>query len=378
MYDTFYLKSKVYAGKGSIEQLRTLSGSAACVITDSIMDELGYLGKTIDLLREAGMETAVFQDVRPDPDTSVVAAGVEVFQASGADVLVALGGGSVIDAAKAVLYTAWKMDGAAFRKPQFIAIPSTSGTGSEVTDFSVITVDGNKIVIVDELISPDIAILDSICLQHVPNKVVADTGIDVLVHALEAYVSNKTTDFTDALAEKAVQLIFAHLPTLYRDPTDAYARDRVQNASCIAGMAFTNAFLGINHSLAHAFGGRFHIAHGRSNAMMMLPVMDYNAWLSGGSGGERERRRYAHLAQLLGLPCRTAREGTVSLMDAVRELKWTLEIPSSILELGVERDAFTAVLSDMADAALQDRCTPSAPRQPSKDELIAIYEEAYG
>ena len=378
MHDTFSLKSKIYAGKQSIQLLKTLSGSSACIVTDGIMDKLGYLGQTIDLLREAGMESSVFQDVRPDPDTSVVAAGTEVFQAAKPDVLVALGGGSVIDAAKAILYTAWKMDGDAFRRPLFVAIPSTSGTGSEVTDFSVITVDENKVVILDELIAPDIAILDATCLKHVPNKVVADTGIDVLVHALEAYVSTKATDFTDALAEKAVQLVFAHLETLYRAPGDDYARDRLMNASCIAGMAFTNAYLGINHSLAHAFGGRFHIPHGRSNAMMMLPVIDYNAWLSGGNGGERERTRYAHLATLLGLPARTPREGTVSLMDAIRDLMWKIGITPAIRELGVEREAYTTALSDMADAALQDRCTPSAPRQPTKEELIALYEEAWG
>ena len=378
--DTFHLKSRIYAGKQSIAHLRTLSGSSACIITDSVMEQLGYLGQATELLREAGMQTSAFLDVQPDPDTSVVAAGVEAYRASGADVLVALGGGSVIDAAKAILYTVWKMDGDAFRKPQFIAIPSTAGTGSEVTDFSVITVDENKIVILDELIAPDVAILDADLLKNLPNHIVVDTGIDVLVHALEAYVSTKATDFTDALAEKAVQLVFAHLPTLYQNPADDEARDRLMNASCIAGIAFTNAYLGINHSLAHAFGARFHIPHGRSNAMLMLPVMDYNAWLSGGmggDGGERVRERYAHLAKTLGLPARTAREGTVSLMDAVRDLKWKLDIPASLRELGIAQDAFTAELSDMADAALADRCTPSAPRQPTKAELVAIYEEAY-
>ena len=376
MNDTFTLKSKIYAGKQSIQLLKTISGAAACIITDGIMAELGYLGKAIDLLREAGMEAYVFQDVRPDPDMEVVTAGLEVFLASGADVLVALGGGSVIDTAKAILYAAWKMDERSFRRPRFIAIPSTSGTGSEVTDFSVITVDGNKVVIVDERIAPDIAILDSVCLQHVPQKVVADTGIDVLVHAMEAYVSMNATDFTDALAEKAVQLVFEHLETLYHDPADVYARDRIQNASCMAGMAFTNSNLGLNHSLAHALGGRFHISHGRANAMLLLPVMKFNACLCGGSG-ERERIRYAHLATLLHLPARTAREGTASLIEAARSLMRRLDIPPSIRVLGIERGAFTEALGHMADAALRDRCTPSAPRQATKEELIALYEKAY-
>jgi len=245
-----------------------------------------------------------------------------------------------------------------------------------VTDFSVITVDGNKVVIVDELIAPDIAILDSVCLQHVPNRVVADTGIDVLVHALEAYVSINATDFTDALAEKAVQLVFAHLETLYKNPADAYARDRIQNASCMAGMAFTNSNLGLNHSLAHALGGRFHISHGRANAMMLLPVMEWNACLCGG-GGERERTRYAHLAALLHLPARTTREGTASLIEASRDLMRKLDFPPSIRALGIERDAFKEALSHMAESAQRDRCTPSAPRQATKEELVALYEKAY-
>ena len=377
MNDTFILKSKVYAGKHSIRLLGTLSGSAACIITDGIMDQLGYLRQAVDLLREAGMESMVFQNVQPDPDVDVVAAGLEVFRASKADVLVALGGGSVIDAAKAILYSAWKLEGSSFRRPQFVAIPSTSGTGSEVTDFSVITVEGRKVVLVDELIAPDIAILDSVCLQHVPKKVVADTGIDVLVHAMEAYVSNKATDFTDTLAEKAVQLVFHHLETLYRNPADSNARDRIQNASCMAGMAFTNSNLGLNHSLAHAFGGRFHISHGRSNAMFLLPVMEFNACISSGNDGERERARYAHLAALLHLPSRTPRQGTMSLMEKTCNLMRKLDIEPSIRALGIEYNLFTAALSDMAEAALQDRCTPSAPRQASKEELIAIYKKAY-
>jgi alcohol dehydrogenase class IV len=375
--DTFTLKSKIYAGKHSIRLLRKVSGTAACIITDGIMDELGYLGQAVALLREAGLETEVFCGVQPDPDIEVVTAGLEVYRASKADVLVALGGGSVIDTAKAILYSAWKLEGSSFRRPRFIAIPSTSGTGSEVTDFSVITVKESKVVLVDEQIAPDIAILDSICLQHVPSKVVADTGIDVLVHALEAYVSINATDFTDALAEKAVQLVFKHLETLYRDPTDAYARDRIQNASCMAGMAFTNSNLGLNHSLAHAFGGRFHISHGRANAMFLLPVIEFTAYLSGGNGGKRERKRYAHLANLLHLPARTAREGTVSLREKTRELMKKLDIEPSIRKLNIESKDFTEALSGMAESAIKDRCTPSAPRQGTKEELISIYKKAY-
>ena len=343
------------------------------------MDKLGYLQKSVELLENAGISSAVFTDVHPDPDIKVIADGMKRYMECKADVLVALGGGSVIDTAKGILYFASKLTGCEeeeFKKPLFIAIPSTSGTGSEVTNFSVITSDEGKVCIVDEFIAPDIAILDSTCIQHVPQRVVVDTGIDVLVHSIEAYVSLNATDFTDALAEKAIKLIFENLVLLYQDPSNADARERVQNASCMAGMAFTNANLGINHSLAHALGGTFHIPHGRSNALMLTAVMEYNADLAGSANGYAAAR-YAKLAELLQLPARTRREGSVSFMKAVIRLKSTLGIEDHIASLGVESSAFESALDSMAEAALADRCTPTNPRQPSKEELILIYKKCY-
>lgn len=201
--DHFIIKTKVYFDKGSMQMLRCMQGHCALVVSDSIMKELGYLDQARGYLKEAGIGSTAFTDVRPDPDVSIVAKGVEAYEACHADMLVALGGGSVIDTAKAILYFVWQRQKAAgqkFEKPCFIAIPSTSGTGSEVTNFSVITAEGSKNVLIDEFIAPDVALLDSICIQHVPPAVIADTGMDVLVHALEAYVSTDATDFTDALA----------------------------------------------------------------------------------------------------------------------------------------------------------------------------------
>ena len=262
------------------------------------------------------------------------------------------------------------------KKPLFIAIPSTSGTGSEVTNFSVITAEGEKVCIVDEYITPDMAILDSTCLQHVPQRVVVDTGIDVLVHAIEAYVSLNATDFTDALAEKAVKLLFENLETLYKDVKNPIARDHVQNASCMAGMAFTNANLGINHSLAHALGGSFHISHGRSNALMLNGVMEYNADLNGNANGYAAER-YAKLASILQLPARTNREGAVNFMLAVGKLKKALGIEDNIRALNVDKVEFENALERMAETALKDRCTPSNPKQPSKEDIIQIYRKLY-
>lgn len=377
MNKKFTLKSKVYFEQGSIQLLKTISGSRALIVTDSIMETLGYLQLVIDYLDEAGISSTVFSGVRPDPDVNVVAEGMKVYNECAPDVLIAIGGGSAIDTAKGILYFVWKLDpesGREVKKPLFIAIPSTSGTGSEVTDFSVITAEGEKVVIVDELISPDIAILDSTCIQHVPQRVVADTGIDVLVHAIEAYVSANATDFTDALAEKAVKLIFENLEKLYKDVKDSDTRDRVQNASCMAGMAFTNANLGINHSLAHALGGTFHIPHGRSNALLINAVIEYNSDL-GGSASGYAAERYAALAKVIGLPARTNREGTVNFIQAIVRLKKALGIEDNIRALGIDPAEFSGALDRMAEAALLDRCTPANPRTPAKEELIRIYQK---
>ncbi|GAB6158185.1 1-propanol dehydrogenase PduQ [Desulfotomaculum varum] len=375
----FTIMPKIYFNEGSMQFLKEIKGSFAFIVSDAIMEKLGYLQKAMDYLTEAGLKTDVFTDVRPDPDVKVIAAGMQKYLATQADVVVALGGGSVIDAAKGILYSLWQFKKAAgkeFKKPLFIAIPSTSGTGSEVTNFSVITADGQKVVIVDEWMAPDIAILDSTCIQHVPQPVVADTGMDALVHAIEAYVSTEATPCTDALAEKAVQLIFENLKTLYNDTGNATARERVQNASCIAGMAFTNAGLGINHSLAHALGGTFHIPHGRANALLLSAVVEYNADLNN-PNSRHVAERYAKLAKVINLPARTYREGVVNFLQAVKELKKSLGLPDGIRQVGIDKNKFEDQLANMVQIALNDRCTATNPKQPSKEDLRKILCKAF-
>jgi Alcohol dehydrogenase, class IV len=377
--DKFILKSKVYFNKQSIQFLKQIKGTQAFIVSDSIMEQLGYLQTTLDYLKEAGINSTVFTGVRPDPDNKVIEEGLRPYMKSGADVLVAIGGGSAIDTAKGILYFAHMMkssSGTETKKPLFIAIPSTSGTGSEVTDFSVITYEGQKLCIVDTFITPDIAILDSTCIQHVPQRVVVDTGIDVLVHAIEAYVSIKATDFTDALAEKAVKLIFENLEKIYKDVKDPDARDRVQNASCLAGMAFTNTGLGINHSLAHALGATFHISHGRSNALVLSAVTEFNADL-GGSSNSYTAERYAKLAAVLQLPARTYREGSVNFILAINKLKKALGVEENLRALGIKQTEFENALVNMAETAMVDRCTPTNPRQASKEDIIQIYKKCY-
>lgn len=377
--DNFILKSKVYLNKQSIQILKQIKGTQAFIVSDSIIEKLGYLQTTIDYLKEAGISSTVFTGVRPDPDVKVIEEGLKLYMKSGADVLVAIGGGSAIDTAKGILYFAQKLEaavGTEIKKPLFIAIPSTSGTGSEVTDFSVITYAGEKICVVDSFIAPDIAILDSTCIAHVPQRVAVDTGIDVLVHAVEAYVSTKATDFTDALAEKAIRLIFENLEKLYKDINDPDARDRVMNASCMAGMAFTNTGLGINHSLAHALGAKFHLSHGRSNALVLSAVMEFNADISG-SANSYATERYARLASVLQLPARTRREGSVNFIMAVNKLKKALSVEENLRALGIDQTEFENAIGQMAESALLDRCTPTNPRQPSKEDILQIYKKCY-
>lgn len=379
MEDKFKLKSKVYFNMEFTQFLEQVSGSRAFIVSDSIMEKLGYLQKAVDSLNKAGISSVTFTGVRPDPDINVVAEGMRLYKESNADVLIAIGGGSTIDTAKGIIYFSWHLENTTndkMKKPLFIAIPSTSGTGSEVTDFTVITSQGEKVCIVDDFIAPDIAILDSTCIQHVPQHVVVDTGIDALVHAIEAYVSANATDFTDALCEKAVKLIFENIKTIYNDIKDSNARDRIQNASCMAGIAFTNTGLGINHSLAHAMGGTFHISHGRSNALLLNAVIEYNSNLER-SINEYAANKYAKLAKILQLPARTNREGTVNFIQALSELKKYLGVEESIRALGIDQDEFESSLEHMAEAALGDRCTPTNPRQPSKEELIHIYQKCY-
>ncbi|MGL4697275.1 1-propanol dehydrogenase PduQ [Enterococcus larvae] len=373
--DQFTLKTKIFANQGSLKELEKLKGRKAFIVSDKVMAEFGYLSQVIDHLTKAQIGTESFTGIQPDPDTKVVAEGLKAFQKADPDILIAIGGGSAIDAAKGILYAASQFIDCSKERPYFVAIPSTSGTGSEVTDFSVITAGGDKICLVDEFIAPDLAILDATCIKNVPNKVVVDTGIDVLVHATEAYVSSKATDFTDAMAEKTIQLLFEHLPILNQDIQNSYSRDRVHNASCMAGIAFTNAGLGITHSLSHAIGGKFHLAHGRCNALLLDAVIEYNAELNG-SANTLAAEKYAKLAKMLNLPARTIREGVVSYVDAIKGLKRELGIEGGFGELIAEQD-YQDSLVYMSQAAKNDRCTPSNPREPSVDELREIYEKVY-
>ena len=339
------------------------------IITDNSMVELGLVEKISYYLRKR-RETvmiSVFSDVEPDPSFDTIRRGVAEMETFKPDVIIALGGGSPIDAAKGMqlYYEQPDIDIDALKtkfmdirkrtykvpklkKTKLVAIPTTSGTGSEVTSFAVIT-DKEKNIkypLADYQLTPDIAIIDPDLVMTVPKKVTADTGMDVLTHALEAYVSVMASDYTDALAEKAIELVFGNLEKAYNNGDDKEAREKMHNASCIAGMAFTNAFLGINHSMAHKMGGEFHIPHGRANAILLPYTIEYNS--------KRPSKfvsfpkydvfkadvKYSEIAGRLGLKYESVEEGVKLLVEAIKKLSRSIGIPISFKEAGIPENEF--------------------------------------
>jgi acetaldehyde dehydrogenase/alcohol dehydrogenase len=404
----FKIPQRIYFEPGSTQYLEKMPDiSRAFIVTDPYMVELGYVDKVLYYLRKRRdyVHCKIFSQVEPDPSIETVKRGTEEMNEFKPDVIIALGGGSAMDAAKAMwlFYEYPETDFTALRlkfmdirkrafkfpklgqKTQMVAIPTTSGTGSEVTSFTVISDNekNTKYPLADYELTPDVAIIDPDFVMTVPPKVTADTGLDVLTHAIEAYVSVMASDYTDAMAMKAIQLVFEYLPKAYRDGSDRLAREKMHNASCIAGMAFTNAFLGINHSLAHKLGGEFHIPHGRANAILLPYVIEYNAqkptkFVSFPKYGYYiADEKYAEIARYLGLPASTTEEGVASLIKAIRDLMKEVNGAMTIAECGIAKDAFESKVEKLADQAFEDQCTTANPRMPLVKELEEIYRKAY-
>ena len=348
----------------------------AFIVTDKFLHESGAVRYITDPLDRKRIDYKIFSDVRPDPDIATVTKGIEIMADFKPQILLALGGGSPIDAAKAINYLSARQGFT--ERCKFVAVPTTSGTGTEVSRFSVISdpEKSAKYPLVSDDLLPDAAILDAQLTRTVPKSVTADTGIDVLTHAIEAYVSKNANDFTDGVAEKAIKLVRSNLLRCYKDPDDMVARQKMHNASCLAGMAFSNAGLGINHSMAHTLGGHFHIPHGRANGILLPYVMMYNA-------GCRDKeqpatlKRYARIARCCWLEGTTLRSSAFNVIRSTKQLVHNLGIPTSIEEAGVDKEEFMAALDDMVEAALNDSCTASNPREPSPEEMKALFLEAY-
>ncbi|MCP1266984.1 1-propanol dehydrogenase PduQ [Aeromonas hydrophila] len=373
----FLLKPRIRFGQDALSALAEVPAHQALLVTDQMMVKVGLADRVTQILRQRGIPFQSWDDVVADPDITTVVRGMKLMDSCYPDLVIALGGGSVIDAAKAVMFAlAQTRPNLGRERPCFVAIPTTSGTGSEVTSFSVVKARSEKLVLVDPSLLPDIAILDPSLVASVPPAITADTGMDVLCHALEAYVSRAASDFSDALAEKVVQQVFRYLPACWRDGHDLLAREKMHNASCMAGMAFTNASLGITHSLAHALGGVFRVPHGRANALLMAQVVAWNADHDG-LCDTQAAHKYARLAHLLDLPANTPREGVNSLLVAIQALKEEMKMPAGIGDTGLLAADFDQRLAEMVSQALRDNCTPTNPRAPDARALTELYRKAW-
>ncbi len=404
----FKVPEKIYFEAGSIGYLEKMPNiTRAFIVTDESMVKLGYVDKILYHLRKRAeyVHSEIFSDVESDPSFNTIKRGVESMERFKPDVIIALGGGSAIDAAKGMwlfyenpdadveglklkfmdirkrTYKFPKMGS----KAKLVAIPTTSGTGSEVTSFAVISdkEKNMKYPLADYELTPDVAIIDPDLVMSLPKSITADTGMDVLTHAIEAYVSNMASDYTDGLSEKAVELVFNNLVEAYENGSNVVAREKMHNASCIAGMAFTNAFLGLNHSIAHKLGGEFHIPHGRANAIILPYVIKYNATMPTKfvSFPKYEYfiadEKYARLAKRIGLKADTNKQGVESLIEAIKGLIEKLNIPKSLKEAGIDEKEFLSKVDELADKAFEDQCTGANPRVPLVSEIKQIMLDAY-
>ena len=371
---TLNVRTHLWFGHDALSVLGQIRDVNVVVFTDAFLVKSGIAGQITALLQHA-KSVRVFDNVRPDPPLSLVAEGLQFILESEADIVIALGGGSSIDTGKATVYMA-KSSGV--RKDiRLIAIPTTSGTGSEVTNFAVISDPdkGVKIPLMSDDMVPDIAILDPHLVISAPPRITADTGFDVITHALEAYLSVNANDYSDALAEKSLSIAFEYLPKAYKDGTNLDARDKMHSASCLAGMAFNAVGLGISHGIAHQLGARFHIPHGRANAMLLPHVLLYNADLPSNFGAVRETRaslRIARVASLIGLSGDDTNAKVLSLCKHLTYMLNMTDTPLTLEEAGVSMEAYYAVKPALIDAALRDTCTATNPRPMTPDDVDAI------
>lgn len=393
----FTLPRDLYHGTGSLETLKTLTGKKAIVVVGGgSMKRFGFLDKAVAYLKEAGMEVELFEGVEPDPSVETVMKGAEAMRKFQPDWIVAMGGGSPIDAAKA-MWVFYEYPDTTFEeiitpfsfptlrtKAKFCAIPSTSGTATEVTAFSVITDyhKGIKYPLADFNVTPDVAIVDPELAETMPKKLVAHTGMDAMTHAIEAYVSTLHCNYTDPLALHAIKMIHNNLKKSYDG--DMEARAAMHDAQCLAGMAFSNALLGIVHSMAHKTGAAYtgdHIIHGCANAMYLPKVIKYN------SKNEEAANRYAEIASFIGLSGATTEEKVDSLIAELRSMNDQLDIPQGIKNYGksgvkadtsiIDEKEFLEKLPEVAKNAIADACTGSNPRQPSQEEMEKLLKACY-
>lgn len=405
----FQVPSKIYFKQNAIaEGFKDLAGKKrAFIVTDKYLYDAGYVAKVTKVLDKLGILHEVFSDVQPDPDLTTIYKGLDILNIFKPDVIIALGGGSPIDAAK-IMWLMYEQPLVKFselsmrfmdirkricrfpdngKKAFFVAIPTTSGTGSEVTPFAVVTDDktGAKYPIADYALTPDMAIIDTDFVMNMPKKLTAYSGIDALVHAIEAYVSVLATDFTNGTALEAIRIIFKYLPASYTDgATNPKAREKMAYASTMAGMAFANAFLGVCHSMAHKLGSKYHIPHGLANALLINDVIRYNAVDAPTKQAAFPQykypvavERYGRISDYLGLGGKTPEQKVEKLIAAIEDLKKKIEIPATLRDTGIDEKLFLQNLEELSIMAFDDQCTGGNPRYPLVKEISDLYKKAY-
>ncbi|MGY0613656.1 1-propanol dehydrogenase PduQ [Vibrio sp. FJH11] len=368
----FFSVPDVYFGTNAVSSLERLNSKKVAIVTDAFMVSSGKDRSLIKAMPYANV--SVFGEVKPDPNTTVIIAGVQQLKSFQPDAIIALGGGSSLDAAKGIKVTLEELYQG--KKIELIAIPTTSGSGSEVTSYAVISdaSNGQKLPLVSADLLPDAAILDPELVLSVPRPVAVDTGMDVLTHAIEAVVSSNANDFSDALAEKAIHLVATYLPQVVENETALEPREHMHNASCMAGMAFNASGLGLVHGMAHALGGTLHISHGKINAMLLPFIIDFN----GETGDSDILDKYHKCARLMNIEVSSPSLAVNALSVAIRNLNRQLQIPSSLTELGKNREEIEVARQVIIEATLSDACTTTNPRKPSKSDIDKLLTKIIG
>ena len=379
---SFDIKTKIYFGDQALDRLAEIPYQKVLVVTDPFIAQGDLIDLVTEPLKRGNKQFEVFKDVVPDPPIEKISEGVKKMLEYRPDAIVAVGGGSAIDSSKSIREFALRVDH--YAEVGLIAIPTTSGTGSEVTSFAVVTDPAEKVKypLVSYSMMPDEAILDAELVKSVPPAVTADTGMDVFTHALEACVSINRSDFSNALAEKAIEICGVFLLRAFLDGSDMHARQKMHSASCLAGLAFNTASLGLNHGMAHQLGATFHIPHGRANAMLLPHIIEFNSDINKHSKSRKEYlpavKRYATVAQILGLSSYNKIMTVRSLVNWVQFMLKEMDIPLSISQIGtISEEEYFGAIDRMADAALEDACTATNPRVPTKDDVIRIYKNLW-
>lgn len=379
--EEFFNRTKICYGSGALDCLKEFQSARCFVVADPFLVESGMITQITKMLKEH----FIFHKVVPDPTLELVVEGIRELEEYGPSVVIAAGGGSAIDEAKAILHFGRRIVKTKGSGILFAAVPTTSGTGSEVTSFAVITdkEKGMKYPLVDGRMRPDLAVLDPSLVMSVPKTIAADTGMDVLTHGLEAYVSNRATPFTDALAEKAIELVFQYLLQSCKDESAGQgrplAREQLHYASCIAGMAFDAASLGINHAIAHNIGGKFHVPHGRANAVLLPHVVGFNAELSDYSQKEfsKAAQKYARLAEKLGFGGMSVRTSVKNLIHQIKRLQRELSMPENFRDCGVSTEAYQEAMEALITGAMEDACMATNPRTAGRQDVELLLKLAF-